>query len=189
MLPVIRLAASDARNKTTEAISSTSPMPGHRGAADPGIVHLRTVLDECIERRRDIGRRHRIDADAARAPFGRQRLGQMVHRGLRGIVVTLFLRLVDDEPRHRADIDDGARSRRQHVPAEGAAAPEGAVEVDVDHIEPVFVGDLFGRRLAAGDAGIVDENVDLAVTRHQFIRGLGDAAGIRDVQDRRPRRR
>src|ERR1700692_1150388 len=29
--------------------------PGHRGTSDPRIVHLRVVLDECIERRGDIG--------------------------------------------------------------------------------------------------------------------------------------
>ena len=41
----------------------------------------------------------------------------------------------------------------------------------------------FGRRLAARDAGIVDEDVDLAVPRHEFVRDLGDALGIRHVQD------
>src|ERR1700686_1201672 len=65
--------------------------PGHRGTSDPRIVHLRVVLDECIERRGDIGWRHRIDAHAARAPFGGERFRQMVHRGLRSVVVGLLL--------------------------------------------------------------------------------------------------
>ena len=123
------------------------------------------ALDEGVERRLDIGRRHGIDAHAAGAPFGGERLGQMMHRGLRGVVVALLLRLVDDEARHRADIDDGAGFRLEHVAAEGAAAPEGAVEVDVDDVQPVLVGDLFRRRFAARDAGIVDQDVDLAVPR------------------------
>ena len=55
----------------------------------------------------------------------------------------------------------------EHVLAEGAAAPEGAVEIDVDDVEPMLVGDRLGRRLAAGDAGIVDEDVDLAVARRR----------------------
>jgi hypothetical protein len=36
------------------------------------------------------------------------------------------------------------------VAAESAAAPERAVEIHVKDIEPVLIGDLLGRRLAAG---------------------------------------
>src|SRR5258707_3904223 len=67
------------------------PHPRHRRTADPGIIHLRAVFDECVEGRCDISRRHSIDTDTARAPFGRQRLGQMVHCGLGGVVVALLL--------------------------------------------------------------------------------------------------
>src|SRR5882757_1275582 len=73
------------------------PHPRHRRAADPGIVHLRGVFDECVERGCDISRRHGVDAYAARAPFGRERPGEMVHCGLGGVVVALLLRFVDDE--------------------------------------------------------------------------------------------
>src|SRR6266446_3983604 len=75
--------------------------PGHRRTADPGIVHLRAVFDECIEGGCDVSRRHGVDAHAAPAPLGRERLGEMVHRGLGGIVVALLLRFVDDEAGHR----------------------------------------------------------------------------------------
>ena len=44
------------------------PHPCHRRTADPGIIHLRAVFDECVEGGGDISRRHRVDADAARAP-------------------------------------------------------------------------------------------------------------------------
>ena len=64
---------------------------------------------------------------------------------------------------------------REHVPAEGAAAPERAVEIDVDDVQPVLVGDLLGRRFAPRDAGIVDEDVDPCRARREL--------------DRRPRRR
>src|SRR5256886_821339 len=40
------------------------PHPRHRRTADPRIIHLRAVFDECVERRCDISRRHRVDADA-----------------------------------------------------------------------------------------------------------------------------
>src|SRR5882672_6662963 len=83
------------------------PHPGHRRTADPGIVHLRVAFDECIERRRDVGRRYGVDPDATRAPLGCERLGEMVHRGLGGIVVALLLRFVDDEAGHRPDVHNG----------------------------------------------------------------------------------
>src|SRR6202040_78154 len=37
----------------------------HRRTADPGIIHLRIVLDECIEGGGDVGWRHGIDTHAA----------------------------------------------------------------------------------------------------------------------------
>src|ERR1700737_467606 len=80
---------------------------GHRRTTDPGIIHLRVVLDERIEGGGDIGWRHGIDAHAAGTPLGCERLGEMVHRGLRGVVVGLFLRFVDDEAGHRTDVHDG----------------------------------------------------------------------------------
>ena len=64
----------------------------------------------------------------------------------------------------KPDIDPtltiAARPRRQHVPPERARAPEGAVEIDVEHVEPMLVGDVLRRGFAARDAGIVDEDVD-----------------------------
>src|SRR5882724_5274257 len=84
------------------------PHSGHRRTADPGIVHLRVAFDECIERGRDVSWRHGVDAHATRAPLGCERLGEMVHRGLRGVVVTLLLRFVDNEAGHRADVHNGA---------------------------------------------------------------------------------
>src|SRR5467141_2177679 len=57
---------------------------GHRCTTDPGIIHLRAVLDECVEGGGDVGRRHGVNAHAAGAPLGGERLGEMVHRGLRG---------------------------------------------------------------------------------------------------------
>src|ERR1700704_2392280 len=84
------------------------PHPGHRRTADPGIVHLRAVFDECIEGGRDVSGCHGVDAHPAGSPLGRERLGEMVHRGLRGVVVALLLRFINDEPGHRADVDNGA---------------------------------------------------------------------------------
>src|SRR5882757_5604554 len=119
----------------------------HRRAADPGIIHLRIVSDECIEGGGDISWRHGVDTNAAGTPLGGERFREMVHRGLRSVVVALLLRLVDDEARHCGE----------HVLAEGAAAPKGTVEIDIHDVEPMFVGHFFRRCLASRNAGIVDE--------------------------------
>src|SRR5438445_7155242 len=146
--------------------------PGHRRTADPGIVHPRVAFDECVEGGCDISRRHGVDTDAARPPLGRARLGPMVHRGLGGVVVALLLRFVDDEAGHRADVHNGTGLRVQHVLAESAAAPERSVKINVDDVEPMFVGNLLGRRLAPRNAGIVDEDIDPAEARCQLIGDL-----------------
>src|SRR6266436_9091861 len=137
------------------------PHPGHRRAADPRIIHLRVVLDECIKGGGNVGRRHRVDAHAAGPPLGCERLGEMVHCGLRGVVVGLLLWLVDDKAGHRTDVHDGTRLCLQHMLAKGAATPERAVEIDVDDVQPMLIGYLFSGGLAPRDARIVDKNVDL----------------------------
>src|SRR5260221_3586833 len=71
--------------------------PAHRGAADPGIVHRRLGFDEGIERRRNVGLRHSVDAHDAHSPLGGERFGEVMHRRLRGIVVPLLLRLLADD--------------------------------------------------------------------------------------------
>src|SRR5437879_3160221 len=67
--------------------------------------------------------------------------------------------------------------------AEGAAAPERAVEVDVDDVQPMFVGDPFGWRFASRYPGAIDEDIDLAVPCRKLVRHLGDASGTRHVHD------
>src|SRR3546814_9161779 len=72
-----------------------------------------------------------------------------MHRRLRRVVIALRLRPVDDEAGHRPDIDDAPPPRRQHVPPESARAPEAAVEVHIEHIQPMLVGDILGGGFAA----------------------------------------
>src|ERR1700710_3105383 len=50
------------------------PHPGHRRTTDPGIVHPRVAFDECVEGGCDVSGRHGIDAHAAGAPLGGERL-------------------------------------------------------------------------------------------------------------------
>ena len=57
-------------------------------------------------------------------PPDHTRMRQLVNRGFGGIVIALWLRPIDDEAAHRADVDDRAAARREHMFSEGARAPE-----------------------------------------------------------------
>ena len=46
----------------------------------------------------------------------------------------------------------------------------------------MLVGDVLGRGLAARDAGIVDENVDAAVTRGKRVGERSHVVGLGDVE-------
>ncbi len=92
------------------------------------------------------------------------------------------LRLVDDETGHRADVDDRSALLFQHLAAEGAAAPEQAVDVDV-HVEaPVLVAGLLGRHVAFRDPRVVDQNVDPAVPVQDPCRHVVDLGRTGDVE-------
>src|SRR5258705_3730640 len=67
--------------------------------------------------------------------------------------------------------------------AEGAAAPERAVEIDVDDVQPMFVGELLGRRLASRNARIIDQDIDTAVAGRQFVGDLVNTLRVRYVHD------
>src|SRR5260221_1231902 len=79
------------------------PHSGHRRAAGPGIIHSRVACDECVEGCCDVSGSYRIDPHATGTPLGCERFGEMVHRGLRGVVIALALGVVDDEAGHRPD--------------------------------------------------------------------------------------
>src|SRR5262249_26856676 len=55
------------------------PQPRHWRAADPGVVHAWIALHEGVQGRLDVGRRNGVDAYSPRAPFGRERFGQVMY--------------------------------------------------------------------------------------------------------------
>ena len=155
---MIRLAASEARNSTALATSPTCPMRAIGvSASQPGSSAWRRGLAG-DHRGLDVGGGDGVDADALRRPFDGEAAGEVVDRGLGDVVGGLRLRPVDDGAGHRAEVHDRAAPPVEHVAAEGAGAPEDAVDVDVHRAEPGVVGD-FGRSDAGlADAGVVDED-------------------------------
>jgi len=69
--------------------------------------------------------------------------------------------VVDDEARHRSDVDDAALALLQHLARGGLRAEEHAVEVDVDDIVPVLPAHLLGRR-PSDDSRVIHQDVGAA---------------------------
>jgi hypothetical protein len=72
--------------------------------------------------------------------------------------------------RHRGDVDDPAVLVGDHLRHDRAAHQVGRDQVDLDDATPDVGRELPGGGVAAGDAGVVDQDVDLAMR-------LGDAFG------------
>ena len=120
-----------------------------------------------------------VDQDVVLGEFLAERLGQRDQAGLRGRIMrgvgVAFL------AGDRGDVDDAAVFLREHRRHHRLAADEGAVEIDAQHLAP-FVEVGFPHRLVdAGDAGIVDEDVDLAERLQRLVAGLLDRGEVGDV--------
>src|SRR3984957_3803814 len=105
-------------------------------------------------------RADRVAGDARRAVLLGDRLGQADHgvlaRHVRGDGGLAVLAL------HRGDHDDPAELLRDHVLQRLAAGPERRVQVPLDRVVPVLVGQVRHRRGLDQAAGVVDQDVDLA---------------------------
>lgn len=100
-----------------------------------------------------------LPGDAARGVLLRQRLGQADEPRLgRGVV---RLPGVAHQAGDRAYVDDPPAFRARHLPADRLAGVERALEVDGKHAVEVLLGHL-QQQLVAGDACVVDEDVDAA---------------------------
>src|SRR5690606_39484421 len=125
----------------------------------------------------DVAGGYRVDGDAVARVFLRQRDGEAVHAGLgRGVVGLAVLALLAVDG---TDLHDPAPLAVAHAVDHRAGDVEHRVEVGVDHVLPLFGGHLV-EGAVAGDAGVVDQDVDRAqrlldLTHHRFgVPGAGD---------------
>jgi hypothetical protein len=86
-----------------------------------------------------------------------------------------------NSPRHRPDIDDRAAPSPEHVGAEGAVAPEHAVQIDVVDGEPFLVGHFLGRLRGASDASFGDKHVYAAEFFRDLTRSLPNGLRVGEV--------
>ena len=79
------------------------------------------------------------------------------------------------------DVDDAAVVLLDHRGHDRLAADEGPVEIDAQHLAPFVEVGLPHGLVDAGDAGIVDENVDLAESAQASRRAVFSTAARSDT--------
>src|SRR5882762_4476750 len=152
--------------------------PRCRDLRKDGIALL--VVERVGHRRLDKSRRDAIGGDVALGIFRTQRLDHADQPRLRRRVIALT-RIAGDAD-DGGDRDDAAEPLAHHQPGHCPGQAEGRRQIDLDDLVPVLVAQLH-EQIVAGDAGIGDENIDLAHglfrRRHQRLDlgGVGEIAG------------
>src|SRR5215217_3514365 len=129
--------------------------------------------------RLDQRRRDRVDPDAVAYHLLGERLGQADHTGFgdavrrRGGVALLA--------RYGGHVHYGAAAPLAHVTDHRPATTEDRGEVDCHQPLPFLVGDLPQRRVAAVDAGVVDENIQSSEALQRVLDHGSDVFEARDV--------
>lgn len=167
-LEILRRAPSPSRNPLTD-----TPQP------------LRVVQQRLIHIRGNIPRRNTVDRNAPRSPLIRKRLGHLRHPALTRRIRRHRNSALERE--QTAKVDDAALAAQhrvlrqlEHVRGDVAAEREGRVEVDLQHLEEVGVGELLGG-VAALDASAVDEDADLVAVGENGGDEGGDGGGGSEV--------
>ena len=91
-------------------------------------------------------------------------LGEDAYRALGGTVGRRHF--AAHQSRHRRDVDDRAAAGLAHFRNDGFRAQENPLAVDVHDLVPKFLGGLL-HRFGAVDAGVVDQDVQLAEPLHR----------------------
>src|SRR5260370_25959471 len=122
---------------------------------------------------------HGVDRDFVTGEFLAERLCQCDQAGLRSRILRgaggAFL------AGDRGDVDDAAVILPDHVRHDRLAADERSVEIDAQDLAPLIELGFPYRPVDARNAGIVDENVDLAERLERGISRLFDRGEIVDI--------
>ena len=119
-----------------------------------------------------------VDLDAVGGPFVGEGFGELADGALAGGVSGN--RDAAEKREQGGDVDDFAGAAGDHVLAGGAAGDEDAVEVDVEDGVPVGVGVVDGGG-AFDDAGVVDENVEVALPGDGLVDEALDGGAVGEV--------
>ncbi len=150
-------ASSEHRNATAAATSSGAAETAERGLRQQlGLQRLGQVAREVGG---DEAGGDGIARDAPARDFARGGLGEPDQPGLRRRVVGLA-RLAG-LARHARDVDDAPGARPEHRPQDRLRRVEGAEEVHLEHGAPLVEAHPHDQ-VVAGDAGVVDQDVEPA---------------------------
>ena len=134
-----------------------------------------------MERRRDDAGRDCIDTDLVLDEF----LGETMRDGADEALRSGVERCPGPAAvarGNRSYIDDGsATALFAHVLRGGAGADHGRAHIQVDDLIEQFVGDGFDRRALHQAAGIVDQHIDAAESRHCLVDDLLASCRIGDI--------
>ena len=84
-------------------------------------------------------------------------------------------------PASGGDIENGAGAALLHTRNEVAGGQIDRLGVDRQHPVEILFADIFQRRRKMGDAGIVDENIEMAEAAQHGFRHRGDAVVLRHI--------
>ncbi len=169
-------ASAEARKVTSAATSSGTRR--HLQALrvdDRGLPFGRVPF--LLARRLDVARNDAGDADIVGAEVARERPRQAFDRRLAGLVEHQPGQ--PEVPADRAQIDDRAAAVRAHPRHHRLGAEELVLEVHVEPVVPIFLGDLIDV-VAVVVGGIVDQHVERPAPLDQ---PLDAAASLRDVRE------
>ena len=110
--------------------------------------------------------------------LARQRFGHADQPRLGGGVIRLPR--IAENAGDRGDIDDPPGPAAHHVAQDAAGEHEHRGEVDGDDVVPLFVLHAH-EQIVVGDAGIVDEDVDLAESLLGFLAELGHCGAVAEI--------
>ena len=114
-------------------------------------------------------------------PFHREGLGQLDHPGLRSIIRTLWLRVIDDVPRHGGRIDNGAACPLRHHLLRGSLCrQEDTGQVHVNDLLPLLQGHLQSRHID-DRPGIGEGDIKAARPFHDLGHHYFDGFRVRDI--------
>src|SRR5690606_28390572 len=158
---------------------------GRSAQAAHGLQLLHALVDLVGEAGRHVGLDEAGGDDVGRhalaAEFAGKGLGETDEAGLGGGVVGLAG--VAHHAGGAADVDDAAEAALHHGPGGSAAGDEGALEVHADDLVELLIAHAH-QQVVAGDAGVVDEDVEPAVLGGDLFDRRAEGGAVADINGR-----
>src|SRR6516225_1510204 len=149
------LGACEKDDRGRDVVGGAEPSGGNRAEKARALLRCQ-LLRHCS---RDRARRYAVHGNTAPADFGGDRFGHADHRRFCGRIIRLSGVAGDRDD--GGDPDHPTVTASYHTAQSRAHQPEGGGQIDLDDDPPAFVVHAQSQRVA-GDAGIVDQNVNPA---------------------------